>query len=755
MASRSLALLALVVSLLAALPTSAAIINVTTGADSGAGSLRAAINAANSGAGDDTIRFNAGLAGSTIHLLTELPTLTDNATTIDGDINDDGRPDIALSGDKAPVGSGIQVTGANCLIQGLCINYCSYGIYIHDATAHDNRVESCYIGTNLAGTSPLPNESYGIYVYYAPKNTIGGAAATTRNVVSGNFSYGIYAYRANGLKVYNLYCGLNAAGTGVIGNHNGGVYIYLCAGAEVGTPVDTADTVISGNFGNGVSVNYSRLFKLRNTYVGTNAAGSLPRPNNSGGVYLYACNNATVGGTTALTANVLSGNAGSGLQASYSGEGLLVQGNRIGTNPAGNSAVPNASSGVSLSNCSGSTIGGGVTAARNIISANSDDAIYLTRCFSTTVKGNFLGVSAGGSGDLRNQGDGVEAYQCVTVNVGDTAADRNVIVCDGAGVRFSGNQGSANSALNNYIGYGANGTTALPCGTGVNVSYGVRTALIGQAGKGNRILATGEGVYFYKAGSGCAATENRIGAPVGTTAYGNTGLSVNYCAPLLNDNQVFQQSSQGLYAYGPQMTSIVEGNTFRRGASYGVQIASGAQPNLGDLTSPSAADNGGNTFTGNKNFDIYNGSTLDIKAEGNTFASTKAEVIDARFIYDELDDLNLGRVDYAPLSSGAPTSAGGGVALTSVAAVPTALGAQVVVTLAAEGELQAEVLNLAGRAVRALPPTAGRVGVNTLLWDRRSNSGTAAPSGAYLISVTCRTPDGRQQRQVARLYLNR
>ena len=53
---------------------------VTTNADAGAGSLRAAITAANDG---DTITFAAGLSGQTISLASNLSEITVNNLTID------------------------------------------------------------------------------------------------------------------------------------------------------------------------------------------------------------------------------------------------------------------------------------------------------------------------------------------------------------------------------------------------------------------------------------------------------------------------------------------------------------------------------------------------------------------------------------------------------------------------------------------------------------------------------------------------
>lgn len=69
---------------------------VTNTNDSGAGSLRAAVAEANSDAAHNTITFAISLAGQTITLASELVLSTD--ITLDGDINNDNKADIMLSG---------------------------------------------------------------------------------------------------------------------------------------------------------------------------------------------------------------------------------------------------------------------------------------------------------------------------------------------------------------------------------------------------------------------------------------------------------------------------------------------------------------------------------------------------------------------------------------------------------------------------------------------------------------------------------
>ena len=112
---------------------------VTNMLDSGAGSLRWAIEQANNHSGPDVIRFHANLTDKTILLASDLPPLTDNGTTIDASPNwvgswPTGEPGIGLTkGFDSTATVGLQIKGAdNCGIKGLRIEGLQTGILITD-----------------------------------------------------------------------------------------------------------------------------------------------------------------------------------------------------------------------------------------------------------------------------------------------------------------------------------------------------------------------------------------------------------------------------------------------------------------------------------------------------------------------------------------------------------------------------------------------------------------------------------------------
>lgn len=92
-------------------------------------------------------------------------------------------------------------------------------------------------------------------------------------------------------------------------------------------------------------------------------------------------------------------------------------------------------------------------------------------------------------------------------------------------------------------------------------------------------------------------------------------------------------------------------------------------------------------------------------------------------------------------------------ALTLTAAATASGAVQITANAASAGELTVEVLNLAGRAVGVLPAREIEAGVSTLLWNRRSASGTIVPPGRYLLRGTLRSAEGQQATVLAALCL--
>jgi len=146
-------------------------------------------------------------------------------------------------------------------------------------------------------------------------------------------------------------------------------------------------------------------------------------------------------------------------------------------------------------------------------------------------------------------------------------------------------------------------------------------------------------------------------------------------------------------------------------------------------------------------------SGFTIRAENNDWGTTVAAQIRNRIEGPT-------NVDFDPVVGGVtPTGeamAGTRALVTSVAAQATAAGASITFTLSAAASVTVQVANIAGRPVRTLVvPQPMAAGVQSVAWDGRSEAGTAAPAGLYMVTVTTVSADGARSQAVGALRLQR
>ena len=298
-------------------------------------SLRAAIQQANAISGKDTINFNiAGTGVKTVAVASELPPIT-GAVTINGYSQPNASPNtktvgtdavllIELNGQNA-VRSGLRLDASDSTIKGLVINrFTSDGIY---APGNDNIIEGNYIGTDASGTTDQGNGLYGVEIgFSSSNNTVGGTTAASRNLISGNSASGVLVSGSNNT-VKGNYIGTNASGTASLGNSFSGVNLFgSSTNNVVGGTTSGARNVISGNSGDGVNLsNGPNNCRIEGNYIGTNASGTAALGNGLDGVEIFQASNNVVGGTNAGARNVISRNQGDGVYI----DGSAATGNRI------------------------------------------------------------------------------------------------------------------------------------------------------------------------------------------------------------------------------------------------------------------------------------------------------------------------------------------------------------------------------------------------------------------------------------------
>lgn len=246
---------------------------VTNTNDSGAGSLRQAILDANGHGGLDNISFNIpGPGVRTITPATELPAIT-GPLTIDGYTQPGSSANTLASGDNAVLlieisgalvgnaGNGLVLgpTAPGSTVRGLVINrFAGNGILIQ---SNGNTVAGNFIGTDASGTGALGNSLDGISLQ-ASSNTIGGTTTTARNIISANGRHGISLGGGTTVAQNNLvqtnFIGTDVTGAQLLGNGGDGVYAISATNNMIGGTISRAGTppanVIAGNAGSGVGV---------------------------------------------------------------------------------------------------------------------------------------------------------------------------------------------------------------------------------------------------------------------------------------------------------------------------------------------------------------------------------------------------------------------------------------------------------------------------------------------------------------------
>ncbi|MBX9850159.1 MAG: hypothetical protein K2X86_00200, partial [Cytophagaceae bacterium] len=526
---------------------------VNSNADAGAGTLRQALqDAASNVAGTNgvgtpgaphTIVF-ALAPGTTILLNSDLQ-INNNPNHFGLTVNAvmAGVPGIILQRNGAAAGDGFRVDWdiQNVTIKGFVFQNFENGIRFRGACT-GSRVQTCYFGTNLGATAiqnPLLKD--GVFLELQCTNiTIGGYNASERNIFAGCMFI-----------------------TNPVANN-----VRLGA-IQLGTK-DYSGNACNNNYiiGNYIGTDITGLIGLGN---GNNTAGNL-QPLNHHGVNI--CSNSH---NNEIINNVIAASQGLGICVENTSNGVVIQGNKIGTDKNGMNPLPNKAGGIRIEAGNSHIIGydgvGSATSEKNIISANggathgfsttdptvynefNQGAIYLTDVSNTSIKGNYIGTDSTGNSttgqltgvlnDMGNRYVGIKLNAiggtCQTVTIGGTTAGERNIICGngfastlspGNGIEIQYTNCRNNTILGNYIGVGANGTAKLGNRyNGISI-LGARDNTIGgnTAAHRNVIVNNVWGIMFQvdfgfpsnTVATGNIVIGNYIGvAPDGVTQMGN------------------------------------------------------------------------------------------------------------------------------------------------------------------------------------------------------------------------------------------
>lgn len=350
--------------------------------------------------------------------------------------------------------------------------------------APNNKIYGNYIGLGLGAnfvTTPMPNSLNGITVVDSSGNQIGSMVSSQRNVISGNTGNGVELTGDGSTNntVAGNYIGTNEIGSSDQGNGGNGVRIASGASNNNVFGSAGANSLISANAGYGVLITDDNTTgnKIYNTYIGTNAGGTVARPNDLGGVFVRdnASNN-QIG--IAGQGNTIAGNKGYGVAfgrttVGYTAiSGNIVASNRIGLTPLATAVLSNTLGGILVGDGTINTQIG-VAGAGNQIAGNGGPGVTIsgTGVLSATISSNTIGLRRAASNGpfttaAGNNGDGILINNnAQDIRIGTSADSANTIAGNtGNGIHISGDKAKLVSIKQNYIGvaFSSNAYVALP-----------------------------------------------------------------------------------------------------------------------------------------------------------------------------------------------------------------------------------------------------------------------------------------------------
>lgn len=308
----------------------------------------------------------------------------------------------------------------------------------------ENQILGKTIGLSVDGTATLGND-IGIKLANQTNTTfVGGSIAGSRNIISGNSTYGIQITGSTLNIVAGNFIGIDP--TGLIARPNGGQPIFMDGASNntIGSSGVNGRNLIVGLNSNttGIEIaNASNGNAVQNNWIGINASGTAALGALASGISITSNSQFNqIGGVG--PGNVELGNLIGGVQTGIliSGLGTInnsLKNNTIGLNATATAAIPNVL-GVSLSGAGTNFIGGLATKERNIISGNSIGISITNGSVASQVIGNWIGTDAAGA---TSSGYPNTLYGVQVINATRTVLNGNTIVRSGTAGASTNNSG--------------------------------------------------------------------------------------------------------------------------------------------------------------------------------------------------------------------------------------------------------------------------------------------------------------------------
>ena len=319
------------------------------------------------------------------------------------------------------------------------------------------------------------------------------------------------------------------------------------------------------------------------------------------------------GGHATLRGLAIGGFSGSGIMLSSADN--RVEGCFLGVDAEGATPLGNGWNGVRVASGSNNLVGGVQPAQRNVIASNGAEGVFLNLANGNTVQGNFIGTDAGGTTALGNGAEGIEVRFGSDNLIGGTVpGSGNVIAANAlAGVRLYGLSSQRNTVEGNRIGTDASGGAPLGNGTdGVVVLSGASRSAIGgtAAGAGNLIGANGLVGVTIVNGTDTLVAGNVIG---GQPALGNTfeGIFVQGGArTAVSGNVIAFNGSPGIGVMFGSAGNALRANAIFSNGGLGIDLSNGSPYDGVTPNDPGDADTGSNGLQNAPVLDPVTGATV-------------------------------------------------------------------------------------------------------------------------------------------------
>jgi len=304
-------------------------------------------------------------------------------------------------------------------------------------------------------------------------------------VVDGVGNHDVFVLEAVDIEIYGIY--MKDAGT----------RIYI-ASAYTGCIIGAANkgNVIAGTSSDGIRTEADNTV-IKGNFIGVEPDGFTLRANTGMGIYIRpGATDVIIGGVLAGERNVISGNVSDGIRSQ--GADITIEGNLIGIDINGTSAVPNGGDGIYMDLGADTDM---ATIINNVVAGNTDAGIYITDG-SATITNNFIGTDVTESINLGNAN-----AAGVYINSGSgaslTITDNTISNNGGAGI-YNYNDGMV--VKGNYI--GTNSAHTLTLGNGADGVYlnGAANCIIGGFAAGEQNIIA----YNGQIGVGIAGNSNSV-----------------------------------------------------------------------------------------------------------------------------------------------------------------------------------------------------------------------------------------------------